>query len=456
MTRAAWSTCVVLVVAACDQPGVPPDDPLDAALDAEVRGQLTQWGVVPIGALPPANPALVELGRALAFDKILSGNRDISCATCHPPSAHGTDGLSLSVGTGGTGVGPARALGAGRRFIPRNAPSLLNQGLRSPYIFWDGRVSGVGAGPFQKPANVTLPAGLPNILAAQAMLPVLNRQEMRGEAGDLDVFGNPNELAQLADSQYAKVWQGIMQRVLAIPEYVTMFAAAFPAKSPQSLGFQDAATAIAAFMTNAFARSDSPLDRYLARNDFALSAEAKRGALVFFQRARCASCHSGPLLGGQGFANDGVPQLGPGTGNGAPLDRGRGEVDTLPSNQAWVRFQFRVPPLRNVELTAPYMHDGAYPTLEAVVRHYDDVPAAQRSYDVTQLSPALQGMVHNDDVTIAAVSATLDFRVRTPFRFTDQEKADLVAFLKALTDPAARDLSALVPAAVPSGLPVQD
>jgi len=346
-------------------------------------------------------------------------------------------------------------LGAGRRFIPRNSPSLLNQGLRSPFIFWDGRVSGTGSGPFQKPANVTLPGGLPNILAAQAMLPVLNRQEMRGEVGDLDVFGNPNELAQLADSQYAKVWQGIMQRVLAIPDYVTMFAAAFPARSPQYLGFQDAATAIAAFMTYGFTRADSPFDRYLRRNDFALSTEAKRGALVFFQRARCVSCHSGPLLGGQGFANDGVPQIGPGVGSAAPLDRGRGEVESNPSSQA-LAFQFRVPPLRNVELTAPYMHDGAYPTLEAVVRHYNNVPAAQRNYDVTQLPSELQSSVHADNTTVSAVLANLDFRVRTPFNFTERDKGDLVAFLKSLTDPAARDLSSLVPAAVPSGLPVQD
>jgi cytochrome c peroxidase len=118
------------------------------------------------------------------------------------------------------------------------------------------------------------------------------------------------------------------------------------------------------------------------------------------------------------------------------------------------RFAFRIPPLRNVELTAPYMHSGAYATLEAVIRHYDDVAAALRSYAASQLDPALRDRVHDDDATIEALLATLDFRVRRPLRLTDDDVRDLIAFLESLTDPAARDLSALVPDDVPSGLPV--
>lgn len=101
-------------------------------------------------------------------------------------------------------------------------------------------------------------------------------------------------------------------------------------------------------------------------------------------------------------------------------------------------------------------HNGAYPTLEGVVEHYSDVSRAARNYDALQLDPTLRHMAHLDDVTVEAVLANLDPRLRVPFDFTDEEKRDLVAFLKSLTDPAARDLSALVPAAVPSGLPVQE
>jgi cytochrome c peroxidase len=449
----------LVLASACDEK-TPPTG-LPPSIDAQLRQTLQQWGVVPIGPMPPQNPALVALGRALMFDKILSGNRDIACATCHQPSEHLGDGLSLAIGTGGTGLGPTRTLGPGRQFVPRNAPSLLNGGLGMFYVFWDGRISRFGAGPgaFTTPAGTALPP-VPNILAAQAMFPVTNRREMRGEPGDLDVFGNPNELAQIGDSQWADIWRAVMRRLLAIPEYVTMFNAAFPDTPPSQLGFQHAATAIAAFQMNALTKTNSPFDRYLARDDAALSADAKRGALVFFgnlgsddpRSARCATCHNGPFLGGRDFANTGVPQLGPGVGAGVPLDLGRGE---LPNNQFY-RFAFRVAPLRNVELTAPYFHDGVYPTLEAVVRHYSDIPRALGGFDVSQLAPAVRDQYHGDAATLDSVIATLDFRVRTPLNLTDAEVAQLVAFLKSLTDPAARDLGALVPTRVPSGLPVQE
>ena len=454
MTRTASTLCLALLVLAggCDQ-SVPPSGPQpQPSIDVELRASLARWGVIPIGPMPAQNPALVDLGQALMFDKILSGNRDISCGTCHDPLTNGADGLSLSIGTGGTGSGPSRTLGPGRQFVPRSAPSLLNQGLGFYQVFWDGRVSGFGTGPFQRPAGSALPPGLTNILAAQAMFPVTNRREMRGEPGEVDVLGNPNELAQLADSQFADIWRAVMRRVLAVPEYVAKFNAAFPGTPTNTLGFQHAATAIAAFQMQAFTRTNSPLDRYLARDDAALSAEAKRGALLFFGEARCSNCHAGPLLGGQSFANVGVPQLGPGTGTGAPLDFGFGEI----AGNEFYRFSFRVPPLRNVELTAPYFHDGAYPTLEAVVRHYNDIPVALRSYDVSQLAPALRGTYHGDEATITAVLSTLDGRLRTPIGLTEEQKREVVAFLKSLTDPAARDLSALTPATVPSGLPVRE
>ena len=447
----------LVLAAACDE--VTPPEGLPPSIDAQLRQSLQQWQVLSIGAMPEQSPALVALGQALMFDKVLSGNRDIACATCHQPSEHATDGLPLAVGTGGTGLGPSRTLGPGRQFVPRNAPSLLNTGLGLVYVFWDGRISrfGPGSGGFQTPAGTALPSGLPNVLAAQAMFPVTNRREMRGEPGDLDVFGNPNELAQFGDSQWVEMWHAVMQRLLAIPEYVTLFNAAFPGTATSQLGFEDAATAIAAFQMAALTKTNSAFDRYLARDDAALSVEAKRGALLFFgtpnaaRQASCASCHNGPFLGGRDFANTGAPQLGPGVGAGAPLDLGRGElIDVNP----FYRFTFRVTPLRNVELTAPYFHDGVYPTLDAVVRHYSDIPKALRGFDVSQLAPAVRDQYHGDAATLDSILARLDFRVLTPLDLTDGEVADLVAFLKSLTDPAARDLSALVPARVPSGLPV--
>jgi cytochrome c peroxidase len=220
----------------------------------------------------------------------------------------------------------------------------------------------------------------------------------------------------------------------------------------QSFSFEHAARAIVAFEKEAWTKTNSPFDRYLARDDNALSPAAKRGASVFFgNKARCASCHFGPLLGSQSFANAGVPQLGPGTGSAAPLDLGVGETFGF----AHYEFAFRVPSLRNVALTAPYMHIGAYATLEAVVEHYNDVPKSLREYDVSQLDPALRTSVHGSGVTIGAILGTLDGRLRHPLGLTGAELGDLVAFLESLTDPAARDLSSLIPATVPSGLPVR-
>ena len=414
--------------------------PQPPSLDAELRQSLQQWGVVPINPQPVQDPSLVALGQALFFDKVLSGNRDIACATCHNPATAMGDGQSLAVGTGGTGVGPARTLGSGRQFVPRNAPTLLNVALGLPYVFWDGRVTGF-AGQFQTPAGAALPPGLPSILAAQAMFPVTNRTEMRGERGDADVFGKPNGLAQYGDSQWTAIWRAVMLRLLAIPTYTARFNSAFPGTPTNQLGFQHAAMAIAAFETQALTKTDTPFDRYLKQDDDALTAEQKRGASLFFGKATCSGCHNGPQLGAGSFADVGVPQLGPGVGAELPLDLGRG---ALPDNEFY-RFAFRVAPLRNVELTAPYFHDGAYPTLQAVVRHYNDVRVALPGFDASQLAPDVRATYHGDAATVGAVLERLDFRLQQPLRLTETERAELVAFLKALTDPSARDLSALVP-----------
>ncbi|MEE8116368.1 MAG: cytochrome c peroxidase [Gemmatimonadales bacterium] len=440
---------VVLVSAGCDDTIFFPDELFRA--DGDLRQQLASWGVTPIDPSPRQDPARVALGRALFFDKILSGNRDIACATCHEPEAFLGDGLSLSVGTGGAGRAATRTLGAERQFVPRHAPALFNAGLGLFYMFWDGRLSGFDPGTFLAlPDSIFFPEAS-NILAAQAMLPVLSRVEMRGNADDADVFGNPNELGALTDDQPEQIWQGIMRRLLAIPEYVAMFAAAFPDTPRSALRFQHAAEAIAAFEIEGFTATDSPLDRYIAGDEDALSEEGERGGELFTGEGLCITCHNGQLIGGQDFANVGAPQVGPGIGKEPPLDLGRGELDEFD----FYRFAFRVPPLRNVELTAPYMHSGAYPTLEAVVDHYSDVPKAVREYDVLQLAPGFRDSYHGDAATVSDILSSLDFRLSETLHFSQGEKRELVAFLRAMTDPRARDLRALVPESVPSGLPVR-
>jgi len=203
-----------------------PRPPEGRALDDDLLAALRAAGVTALDPGPRPETAKVALGRALMFDKLLSGNRDISCATCHHSTLATADARSLSIGTGGVGLGSSRRLGAGRPFIPRNATEIFNRGAREwTTMFWDMRVSGFGAS-FRTPAGRALPFGLDSLLAAQAMFPVTSRDEMRGRPGDRDVFGAPNELAAFADDDFTAIWEALMARILAIPAYVDMFARA--------------------------------------------------------------------------------------------------------------------------------------------------------------------------------------------------------------------------------------
>jgi cytochrome c peroxidase len=458
MTKRIVLGLLVVVATSCERVSVTDPTP-GPTLDAQLRSLTEFWGAMPIGPMPAQPAALVDLGQSLFFDKELSGNRDVSCASCHDPLSQMTDGLTLAVGTGGSGLGTDRTPGAGRQFVPRNAPTLLNQGLGFVYTLWDGRVNEEWQpqGGFKAPAGIVFPAGLRNLLAAQAMLPVLSRVEMRGNVGDQDVFGASNELAAHADTSAAAIWRGVMTRLLAIQAYAAKFTAAYPSTPHNSLGFQHAANAIAAFQMQTLTFTGSPFDRWLARDSRALTDEQKRGGILFFGKAQCASCHSGAMIGGQQFANIGIPQLGPGVGVATPLDIGRAEHINQNMGSEFYRFHFRAPALRNVELTSPYMHNGAYRTLESVVRHYTNADSALRNYDATQLPLALQSTVRRDATTISSVLQNIDFRLRNAnITLTTTEQTELVAFLKALTDPAARNLAHAIPASVPSGLSVRD
>jgi len=448
--KRAGAYAVVLVVFLAVACG---DDGDGKSVDQRLTVLLEQAGITPIDPGPSPDPAKIALGTALMFDKELSGNRDISCATCHHPLLHTGDDRSLPSGTGGTGLGPDRVLGEGRRMVPRNAPEVFNRGLAEwRTMFWDIRVEGDPEKGFKSPAGEMLPAGLDNVVAVQAMFPVTSGDEMRGAAGDFDVFGQPNEIALIDDADFTAMWAALMDRVLAIPEYVDMFRAAYPEVAEEDLGFQHAANAIAAFEIDAWTYLDSPWDRYVAGDKGALSDDAKAGALLFFGEAGCVDCHSGNLLTDQEPHNVAVPQIGPGKGEESPLDFGCGRVTGQESD----RFTFRTPPLRNVALTGPWMHDGAYTTLEAAVRHQLDPSASLRSYDVGQVAPDLRDTFQDEEETLDAILATLDPLKETPLALSDSQVNQLLEFLEALTDPAAVDLSDQVPDRVPSGLPVAD
>jgi len=422
-----------------------------SSTEADVRGLAAEHGVVPLGISPEAAPqAQVDLGRNLFFDPELSGNRNISCATCHHPSLATGDGLSLSIGQGGIGVGPDRITGDGG-VVPRNAPDLFNRGGSEwTSMFWDGRVAGSAEEGFSTPAGDDLPEGVTSLLAAQAMFPVEAHGEMRGNPEDIDARGAPNELAMFTDDDFTSVWDGLMARLLALPEYVRLFADAYPQVAMTDLGFEHAANAIGAFEATTFHFTDSPWRSYLMGDDAALSDEAERGARLFFGDAGCAICHNGPLLSDQQFHSLAAPQIGPGKDDEAPEDHGRGRETG--AAEEW--YAFRTPSLLNVALTSPWFHDGAYSTLQAVIRHHADPLEALGTYDVSQaIGP---GLLFVDRARyLEPLAASVDPRLASAVPALDDDQIGLlIAFLESLSDAAAVDLGHLVPDEVPSGLTV--
>jgi cytochrome c peroxidase len=413
-----------------------------ATLIQEVRALAAGRGIGPLARPAPVRAELARLGQALAFDKILSGNRDIACMTCHLPAFGTGDGRSLSIGQGATGIGPGRVHPTGQ-FIPRNAPPAFNLFALEP-LFWDGRVVVDEHGKFLTPAGQRLTPRIRRsfefgALSALPLFPVLSREEMRATSG--------NELARISDKKAQQVWRELMERLGRIREYRRMFEAAYRGTRFAEMNFGYASNAIAGFLIDRLAFNDSPWDRFLAGDDAAMTEVQLRGARNFLS-ARCSICHNGPALTDNKFHNVAVAQFGPGKGDGRSGrdDFGRGRETGRPGD----RYAFRTPPLRNVELTAPYGHDGAFFDLRAFVAHYSESDLKLRSFDGSGLEPALQGtLLRNFD----AILATRDTLLRGVV-FADQTIDEVTEFMKALTDPAARDLSAITPASVPSGLPV--
>ncbi|MCP4306719.1 MAG: cytochrome-c peroxidase [bacterium] len=420
-----------------------------SSLDGELEDIVVDQRLVPLSPVEAAAPELTELGEALFFDKILSGNRDTACATCHHPLEAGGDGLSVSIGTKGVGLGSDRVLGADRDLVARNAPDLFNRGADGWFtMFWDSRVAGTAEHGFSSPAGDALPDGLDSVLAVQALFPPTSPVEMLGLPGDVSANGQLNEIA--SETSVEAIWDLIVNRVLDIDEYRSMFSAAFPDIAVDEIGIEHIGNAIAAYEASAFLFADSPWDRYLAGEIDALNADAKRGAILFYGEAGCGGCHTGALLTDQLTHNVAPPQVGPGIDDDGSDDFGREGVSGNYSD----RYGFRTPPLRNVELTGPWLHDGAYLDLESAIRHFLDPASALAAYDPSPLRDEVTEFYLVDEARIDQAITLMDPRLRVPKELTDEEIDQVEAFLVSLTDPAAKDLGHMVPDSVPSGLPV--
>jgi cytochrome c peroxidase len=403
---------------------------------------------------------VVELGRMLFFDKELSGNRNISCATCHSPLLATVDHLSINIGTGGQGLGPLRDAGNSPPTLhdpqsrgSRNMSPLWNLGHEQfTKLFWDGRVQADASFPqgFATPAGIDLPFGVEFALDALSIFAQTDLQEMTGQPGT-------NELADgsLIHAQIG-VWDGLVVRLGAIPEYMDLFMQAFPLEvsGPGDITIVHVGNAIGAFQAAAFRADDSPFDRYLRGDKKTMSKNAQEGMKLFYGEAECSTCHAGVFQTDHDFHAIGMPQIGPGFD--PPEDFGREGFSGDPAD----RYRFRTPSLRNVVLTGPWGHNGFFNTLEGVVRHHLDPLNSLFNAVPTQavLPPrpdldALDLIAFNDQGTTAAIAAAIEIY---PPNLSDNEVARLLDFLEVLTDFSAGDARKTVPTRVPSGLPLAE
>ncbi|NKQ36622.1 MAG: ScyD/ScyE family protein [Chloroflexi bacterium] len=410
---------------------------------------------------------LARLGQDLFFDPLLSGDQNIACATCHYPALAMADGRVLPIGTGGEQLGPARdfveqvalapdAANPRKRegqtdpetgltlvpnpfmgqFVPRNSPTVLNAAL-FPAQFWDGRVQQYANQPVQTQEELVNQFQMDDALATQALFPLISLHEMAG--------------ATLGNLPAQEIRRQLIERLVNEPAYRQKFTEVF---GSDTISTVQIAEAIAAFERR-FIYTAAPWDDYLAGDKSALTDQQKRGALLFFGElnpaVNCAQCHSGDLFTDMQYYNLLVPQLGPGKGVG---DNGREDWGrSLVTYDRRDQYKFRTPSLRNVILTAPYFHTGAYATLEAVIRHHANIWESAANYDPSaHLPPAYYSSVRPFEPEKQGHSAAPQLQNGLPL--SDQDVADLVAFLRSLTDPAAADLSAFIPESVPSGLPL--
>jgi cytochrome c peroxidase len=351
---------------------------------------------VPAPAENPTTPARVALGRLLFWDPVLSGQKDVACATCHHPDLGYSDGLDLSIGANGVGLGTARAFDPAHPslLVKRNSQSILN-------VAFNGLGSGADATATDAPMFWDLRV---KSLEAQALEPLKALEEMRGSS-------YPEDGAIPA----------VLSRLNAIPEYRRLFADAFDSNEP--VNERNLAQALAAFQRTLVA-GNSPFDRYMRGDTNALGPDQVRG-MERFQSAGCINCHSGPMLSDFSTHVLGVP-----------------DSPKLPQSDSGAdnKYAFRTPSLRNLSVTAPYMHNGAFATLPQVLDFYQRISRGGGRGG----GRGGRGLnVHVSREQIDPLARRLNMRGRG--------QRELIAFLRSLDDPG---FDRTIPGAVPSGLPV--
>jgi cytochrome c peroxidase len=460
-----------------------------------------------VPSAPFVSDEMYKLGQSLAFDKILSGNKDTSCLSCHHPLLGTGDNRSLPLGTGGKNLGQDRVGGS---IVPRHAPTLFNLDLFKN-MFWDGRVQ------FNEEQKLSTPADSSGdltdemekvffakmevegfqgygLVSAQAMFPVTSTEEMRGEHLE------GNELAQYSGEDFKEIWEALMVRLGDIPEYITLFESAYPNVKFETMTFAHAANAIAAFEIKAFDFRETPWQAVINDvesdgiwdNQNQLNEETTRGAHFFFETG-CSNCHSGAVMSDFDFHNITTAQFGTGKGDGNSgfEDFGRERV----TGNIEDRTKFRTAPLFNVSLTAPYSHLGQFNNLWSHIQTYavperfwlniytgydrvregfvhkptfeEEISESEKILLKEIPLPSFDNEKHGFIKTIEYIEnkllrvendkgrLTLDEGKKLGAGELNAQRQVLVPFMNAQTDPRARRLEGVIPDSVPSGLSVE-
>ncbi len=350
---------LILLLFACKKdrnPTTNPNPPIPDATDLSdisynpIAYELPDVFPLPVMDIPMDNPlteAGIELGRFLFFDPILSGNEKMACADCHFPQSGFTDNLAVSTGTDGiAGI--------------RSSMSLVNAGYFTKGLFWDGRIK---------------------TLEEQALLPVEDVIELHND------------------------WESVVEKMQVHNAYPTRFRKAFGINSTEEITKELAVKAIAQFERSLLS-FNSKYDR-VVRNEAFFEENELIGFELFFDEpndlpdAECGHCHNAPLFTVNQYFNNGLDSVG---SLEEFKDKGLGAITNNPFDNG----KFRAPSLRNIALTAPYMHDGRFQTLEEVIDHYNEG---------------------------AHFADNIDPLIKTKgLGLSEQNKKDLIAFLHSLTD----------------------
>jgi cytochrome c peroxidase len=432
----------------------------------------------------PIDRNLANLGRLLWFDRGGGLHDDNTCGGCHSPANGFGDSQSIAIGVQNNN------LVGDHRSGPRNqrrSPMALNAAF-FPSLMWNGRFSAPSGSPFDNSQGYLFPApegatrfpandpAVTHLLIAQAHIPPTELVEVAGFTGtagtiapEFDQFDDGlGEVVPPPDSSGFRnepIRQAVLARLNGTPEYRALFGARFPQVAAGApIDFAMFGRAIAEFeFTLAYA--DAPIDRYARGRRDALTTQQKQGALIFFGRGRCASCHAVSGKSNEMFSDFamhvvGVPQIAPkfgvGTGNvtfdgpGHDEDFGLEQITGDPAD----RYKFRTSPLRNVALQAAFFHNGAFTRLEDAIRHHLNVFESARRYNA--IAAGVDSDLGDRLGPTEPVLARVDPLLARPIRLDAAEFRALVAFVRygLLDERATRaSLCALIPRSVPSGYP---